>query len=45
MLYAKLQRAKHEIIGADFNEIVNSLFQKIKKCELVTRAGMVSDVE
>ena len=45
MLYARLQRAKLEIIGADLNEAANSLFQKIEKCELIARAGMVSDVE
>jgi len=45
MFYARLQRAKLQIVHAGFNECVNPLFQKIKEREFVTRARFPSDVE
>src|ERR1043166_4503025 len=40
-----LERTQLKIIGAEFDQAADSLLQEIKKCELITGAGVVCDVQ
>src|SRR6476660_849145 len=44
MLYTKLQRRKPKVVGAGFDQSVDSLFQKTEKRKLVARTGTISDL-
>src|SRR5215510_5957099 len=43
--HTRLERTELKIVGADFDQAADSLFQKIKKRELVTGASVVRDVQ
>src|SRR5437773_5005307 len=43
--HTSLERTQLKIIGADFDQAVDSLFQKIKKRQFITCASVLRDVQ